>query len=634
MSVGKQTRSSPSASSYARQLDVPSYPLSTPNSPTRPSPSTSPTQSTPARRSSSIARPALSRAGPSFVPRLSRSASERPSSRTGPSSLLPSPTIPSPTAQRSPTSYGRSSLQLRRVSPASETLAARRSAAGSRDIDVPRTNAASRLILPSRHRSGSASGRPHVRSLEPASPSWDVGDSVSARGVSAGSPASAELRSNMPRPSLDGGSVRSSSRIGGRERSSSLGESTQYHPTRLRPTDWLGPRTTKAFAAAGLLDFEKDGIAASASRPGSRFSSTRSERDMRSQYAPSRMAFSETGSRSSWSRRSGSISRTAASSDVLSSHGGPLSSESASIPRTLFSSSSTAPTSVSAASSAHKHLQTELQLLQDRHSLETGALLNALADSQRTTRLLREENVQLRDQVQQLEDRLANVVEELRRLQLPPPPKPPRNNFYRLAGANAHTAADDARRTLPRSRLQTVFPPDPELVREDDFELPDPPNRNHPHELAPAYDSMPMPSDSLQPQMIDPYSDTISRRRHSGSSSIFPILPSNMSMLLHDEGGPERRQARSLSPSPAVSHVPLPGEISSKMDQEVFDFHQKTTSVGNISPTTATFSMITNSPRSLCLRPEHERLLGDMPTLDLCAEDYEHDEYDDDRHGS
>ena len=42
--------------------------------------------------------------------------------------------------------------------------------------------------------------------------------------------------------------------------------------------------------------------------------------------------------------------------------------------------------------------------------------------------------------------------------------------------------------------------------------------------------------------------------------------------------------------------------------------------------------MMTGSPGSLCLRPEHERLLGDMPTLDLCAEDYERDAYDDD-HG-
>ena len=37
----------------------------------------------------------------------------------------------------------------------------------------------------------------------------------------------------------------------------------------------------------------------------------------------------------------------------------------------------------------------------------------------------------------------------------------------------------------------------------------------------------------------------------------------------------------------------------------------------SISPTTAEFSMVTGSPGSLFLRPEHELLLGDMESLDL-----------------
>jgi hypothetical protein len=42
-------------------------------------------------------------------------------------------------------------------------------------------------------------------------------------------------------------------------------------------------------------------------------------------------------------------------------------------------------------------------------------------------------------------------------------------------------------------------------------------------------------------------------------------------------------------------------------------------SAGNVSPTTANFSMteMTGSPGSLCLRPENEMHLGDTVTLDL-----------------
>ena len=50
-------------------------------------------------------------------------------------------------------------------------------------------------------------------------------------------------------------------------------------------------------------------------------------------------------------------------------------------------------------------------------------------------------------------------------------------------------------------------------------------------------------------------------------------------------------------------------------------------SAGNVSPTTANFSMneMAGSPRSLYLRPEHELHLGDMASLDLQFEDDEDD---------
>ena len=86
--------------------------------------------------------------------------------------------------------------------------------------------------------------------------------------------------------------------------------------------DWLGPRTAKAFAAAGLLDFDKDSPS-SASRPPSRFGPSRSsiDRDSRSRYTPSRMAYSEAGSSSSHGARSGSVSRAAGYSEGPSTAG-------------------------------------------------------------------------------------------------------------------------------------------------------------------------------------------------------------------------------------------------------------------------------------------------------------------------
>jgi hypothetical protein len=74
-----------------------------------------------------------------------------------------------------------------------------------------------------------------------------------------------------------------------------------------------------------------------------------------------------------------------------------------------------------------------------------------------------------------------------------------------------------------------------------------------------------------------------------------------MAMLLHDsdDGGSMR-----FSGSPAVS---INGHSN----------HNHNNSVASISPTTANFSMVTGSPGSLFLRPEHEVHLGDMENLDL-----------------
>jgi hypothetical protein len=540
------------------------------------------------------------------LPRLARSASERPSYSASDASS-PKGSEASP----------RQSLQLprRRPSPlfSEKSLPSRPRSSGTPEQESQRSGA-TRLATPIRHLTAGHSSRAGLRLIPSpqSSPGCDGTDSFSSRSPSAIGPASGR-RLTSARPSLDVGDDRP--RIYGRARSSSLTEGTPYEPPSKRPVDWLGPRTAKAFAAAGLLDGDRDTTTGPGSRPGSRFGfgTTRSERDFRSQYAPSRAGFSDFGSSVSRSHRSGSVSHTVASSEAISVLGTPL-SDSMSGPRTTFSSVSTAPTSLSS-SSVQRHLQEELSSLQEKHSLETGALLSALADSQRTTRMLRDENTQLRDRLQFVEEQLAAAREELQRQQFAQSFNPPststlgRNNLYRLRG---QSTTELGRRGYPPSRLQTLL-----RHSSDDLHAGKPANQT---EQDVAHD--PIPPRTTQ----DSASHTSSqRRRNSATSSIFPAPPRDMTMLLHDEDDASEESpaystvSGSQQPSPTlVVGKPLP-----RQGEESQPGHQLV-SAGNISPTTANFSMVTGSPGSLYLRPEHERLLGDMPMLDLCADDYTH----------
>ncbi|KAI0944232.1 hypothetical protein AcW1_001988 [Taiwanofungus camphoratus] len=562
----------------------------------------------------------------SSLPRLTRSVSDRPAPQR-----LAKPPPPPPLSSQIPLARAMSHSPERPTSAASRSprlgpspLAhgdQRRPHAG--DESDTRRPALSRLMTPSRlrsHLTPGSSSRPIFRRQNTTPPStWD-GDSISPSSRPSSSSGIAPSRLQQPRPSLDGGigtAGQKSSRLRSRDRSSSVVEygtplkSSPYQPSNSRlGADWLGPRTQKAFAAAGLLDLDKDGSGSGSGstsrRTQSRFGSSRSsiEQDSRARLIPSRMAFSDAGSSSSWVRCSGSISRTV----TMSEAGGPR-SESASTPRTVFSSSSTAPTSVSAAS----NLQSELQNLQERHSIETGALLSALADSQRTTKLLREENTQLRDRLQDTEDRLADTLDRLHRLQYALPsqlaPTAIRANPQRfsMSGSADHLNGLG----IAHSRLQSFLRPGPE----PSFDLPSSPEPTNP--------SPETPID------IETFTDNL-HKRVSMSSSVFPGPPSNMSMIMHEEGITAEHSAtfssRATSPS---SPTLVFGKLNGK--QSTGSRHARTQSVssaGNISPTTASVSMITGSPGSLYLRPEHERHLGDMPSLDLCAEELDDDDYD------
>ncbi|KAI9060375.1 hypothetical protein FKP32DRAFT_1595454 [Trametes sanguinea] len=606
-------------------------------SPTSPRRSFETQTSTPARR----LPPASLSAAPrrptnSALPRIVRSVSDRPTFAYAGKTGLPSPISRTPSGRaishspERPSSMGsitstHSQTRLQRT-PSGEAQAntsmRRTGTGGSSEV---RKSAASRLMTPARpsalsSATSASSSRPPLSRFNSAqgSSAWDA-ESISPSSRAPSSIGTAPSRLQDHRPSLDVDRPRPMG-IRTRKRSSSVIEhrvtatSPSYPvPPGPRATDWLGPRTQKAFAAAGLLDFEKESPG-SASRPASRFSTTRSsvERE-RSRYTPSRMAFSEAGSNSSWGARS--VSRATGYGDMP---GGP-SSESMSTPRTTFSSASTAPTSISASSSRH-NMQSELQSLQERHALETGALLNALADSQRTTKMLREENDQLRERLQFLEDKLADAEDRIRQMQYtqasPPVSSAPRSAYTRRFATSA--LADN--RTLSTHSRQGSFLRAPPESYADHLSSPEPPTT----------------SPETPVDHSDAYPRAMRQARISATSSIFTPIPNNMSMIMQEDGvTPESFGSISMhsssppgSPTMVLGRVQPPPPINTKVGPRPSHVANKSvsSSAGNISPTTANFSMMTGSPGSLNLRPEHERHLGDMSNLDL-AEGLE--EYDD-----
>jgi hypothetical protein len=132
------------------------------------------------------------------------------------------------------------------------------------------------------------------------------------------------------------------------------------------------------------------------------------------------MAFSEAGSGGG-----GSAERRGSGSGTLSSSYGLMESPTFTERDTL----TTAPTSFGSGSAPpfgflgreREKEKEEIRELKEKHLTETGALLGALSDSQRTSKMLREENGKLRDSLDRLGDfetevePLRTAVGELRR---------------------------------------------------------------------------------------------------------------------------------------------------------------------------------------------------------------------------
>ncbi|KAJ7783470.1 hypothetical protein DFH07DRAFT_935147 [Mycena maculata] len=379
---------------------------------------------------------------------------------------------------------------------------------------------------------------------------------------------------------------------------SPYGESRPGSSMSSRP-EWLGPRTAKAFKAAGLLGSPESADGSEGLSPptsgrakfgfgSSRSSSTVGRSDSRAGVtspAPGRRRGSGSGSYfgSAGSQLMESPTLTMSSRDT---------------PR----SASTAPTSVSGASWGRDG--EEIRELKDKHAVETGALLSALSDSQRTSKVLREENSELRERLARLEadaertvalerenQALREFVTELReeagqlKLQL------------RLAAPVASSSRYLAPATTQPFRLGHRGGESPrsgdEEVSEDSY-----------NPAASAFASTPASSKHQ-------------RRRLSSSSSIFPAPPSNMSLLLHEEGAnssdyDERSGAsgsRLASPTMVLPRIDASPERAHRANKSI-------TSVASMATTSPNASML-GSPRSLLLRPEHEVHLGDMDSLDL-----------------
>lgn len=593
--VTPQSRPSPLASS-----PVDASPSSTIGS-TRSQPS--PVRTTAPHGYSSLPRSAPTR----FIPRLMRSVTDRAipvreDRNVENAARAPSPALPIDDA--------------RRVSI--DSVYQRHSPASPLDTPPPlpplphaephRRVATSRLATPARFGAHAPASSRLLRAALPSSSAlpgaWDK-DSPSPSSRASSALGSAADRLARPRTSEDGvleGRPTARDRLGyaprNRNRSLSVGGGKNERVTSPAPrsTEWLGPRTAKAFAAAGLLDRD-------VSNNASRFGSLRGlgDRDQRA-LAPSRLAASEAGSVASSSWRS--VSRAMTHSEAT---GHDSASTSTGAPRTTRSAESTAPTSISLSrpqsrtpSPQHKNYQVALQAMQEKHTTETGTLLAALADAQQNTQFLRTENSKLVAKIEHLEAELVDARAQLRAHQyassasvaMPPPSSDHLHPFTRAVfGRMERQASADAVAITTTSKRRPPLP------------LPIPISGHTQGSNSRAMNLKRLEDADEETATFQMggiggggrLTATAPSRRASGSESDFEIPPPNMSMLLQELPAGSRRSVGSISMTTVSAPTDAPG-----------------------------------SPRSLFLRPEHELHLGDLGSLEMRFTEDEADDAGDD----
>lgn len=241
-------------------------------------------------------------------------------------------------------------------------------------------------------------------------------------------------------------------------------------------------------------------------------------------------------------------------------------------------SASTAPTSV-AGFGGWEDDQTA------KHAMEMSALLGALSDSQRTTRVLREENVELRERLDNVErerDKLMDMVKEREdELVAMEREGEVEERIGELEEENAvlRSVVDDLRREigemLGHGRVQTP------------------------------------PSPARSGRVFAPPLASSNSKRYSTASSVFPAPPPNMSMLLADEWERDRWQEQ--------EDVNWTTTRDGGGDDDPTWTTARPRRPVSTSLSTANLSLLSDgeSVRSLNLRPEHELHLEDMDALSL-----------------
>ncbi|KAL5525436.1 hypothetical protein ACEPAF_9306 [Sanghuangporus sanghuang] len=430
-----------------------------------------------------------------------------------------------------------------------------------------------------------------------------------------------------------------------RSRKRSLSATTDPRHEHPNAPDWMGPRTVRAFAAAGLLNGNTDHTKERhvpppiPSRAESRMRMTNSrpshDRDYRSlqtesaatsSYAPSRAGFSERSQPPSSIGRRRASSRVMTATEVASTRvESPVTSiTSSSNARTVFSSSTATSLSCSSPHQQYQvaHLESEISSLKDKHSAEMAAILSALADSQRASKLLRDENSQLQGRIRDLEEQLADLAEQLEEARRQPPPPPLPSSLTRSLLRQHRSSPQGSPRGSPSRNRAFVRSPVDSLASDYDTTDAHTTMRENGGLLTPNF----MSSSFLQSRENRP------RTRASTTSSVFPVLPSNMSMLLHDDGSDsysnpsgglallQSNAYSSSAGSPAASPTLNVNRLttSSSIPNEKIR-HATTLSLSSIEM--SMLSSLPGSPKSLKLKPEHEKHLCDLKSLDFSVID-------------
>jgi len=225
--------------------------------------------------------------------------------------------------------------------------------------------------------------------------------------------------------------------------------------------------------------------------------------------------------------------------------------------------------------------------MQEKHTIETGTLLAALADAQQNAQSLRAENAKLAARIDDLETELVDARAQLRAHQyassasaaMPPPTSNHLQPFTRavFSRMERQASADAVAITTSTKRR----PPLPLPI----------PISGHPQGSNSRVTDLKRFEDAdgedatFQMGGIGGggrLTATAPSRKASWSESLFEVPPPNMSMLLQEQPAGSRRSVGSISMTTASAPTDAPG-----------------------------------SPRSLFLRPEHEMHLGDLGSLDM-----------------